>query len=73
MSWGIQNFNESEVFEVKVEERSMLHLRDLSDGDFYLISISLKEVLKISSVHYEKIKMNLFDLSEDEIYSYIQE
>jgi len=81
LSWGIQNFNESEVFEVKVEERSMLHLRDLSDGDFlaiedgdfYLISISLKEVLKISSVHYENIKMNLFDLSEDEIYSYIQE
>jgi len=59
----------------------MLHLRDLSDGDFlaiedgdfYLISISLKEVLKISSVHYENIKMNLFDLLEDEIYSYIQE
>ncbi|KOP78423.1 hypothetical protein AMS59_11195 [Lysinibacillus sp. FJAT-14745] len=59
----------------------MFHLRDLSDGDFlafedgdlYLISISLKEVLKISSVHYENIKMNLFDLSEDNIYSFIQE
>ncbi|MEY9972696.1 hypothetical protein ABH966_003072 [Lysinibacillus sp. RC46] len=81
LSWGIRNFNESEVFEVKVEDRRMLHLRDLSDGDFlaiedgdfYIISISLKEVLKISSAHYENVKMNLFDLSEDDIYSYIQE
>ncbi|WP_102272260.1 hypothetical protein [Cytobacillus massiliigabonensis] len=81
LSFGIQSVNESEVFEVKVGDRRMLHLRDLSDGDFlaiedgdfYLISISLKGVLKISSAHYETIKMNLFDLTEDDIYSFIQE
>lgn len=81
LSFGMQSFNEGEVFEVTVEDRRMLHVRDLSDGDFlaiedgdfYLISISLKEVLKISSAHYETIKMNLYDLSEDDIYSFIHE
>lgn len=78
---GMQSFNEGEVYKVTVEDRRMLHIRDLSDGDFlamedgdfYLISISLKEVVEISSAHYETIKMNLLNLTEDEIYSFVQE
>ncbi|KGR81792.1 hypothetical protein [Lysinibacillus odysseyi] len=81
LSFGMQSFNESEVFEVNVEERRMLHVRELSDGDFlavedgdfYLISISLNEVLKISSAHYKTMKMNLLNLTEEDIYSFIQE
>jgi hypothetical protein len=81
LSFGMQSFHESEVFEVTVEDRRMLHVRDLSDGDFlaiedgdfYLVSISLKEAVKISSAHYETMKMNLCDLTEDDIYSFIQE
>ncbi len=81
LSFGMQSFNESEVFEVNVEERRMLHIRELSDGDFlavedgdfYLISISLNEVLKISSAHYKTMKMNLLNLTEEDIYSFIQE
>lgn len=81
LSFGMQSFNESEVYEINVEERRMLHVRELSDGDFlavedgdfYLISISLNEVLKISSAHYKTMKMNLLNLTEEDIYSFIQE
>lgn len=81
LSLGIKKFNPSDVFEVKVKGRRMLHLRDLSDGDFlasedgnyYLISVSLREVLEISSSHYDTIRMNLFDLSENDIYSFIKD